>query len=388
MGNVKLFRSTDFGAPSLTGQVSSLINVFDACLVNGYGQQNISTMTHSGGVVTVTTASSHNLTSHSRQTIAGANESGYNGEFMITVTSPNTFTYQAAGITVSPATGTLTTKSASAGWTKPYTGTNLAAFRPGAGPRHYLRIDDTTTTQARAYCYEDMTAISSGTNQFPTTVQLSGGFYVRKSVSADAVARTWILIADDSTMYFYSDTGATISYSQISMFGFGKYTTYKIGEVYNTFISGCVGNGYTTEYFSYLATWTGTVLNSSDTGMYSCRSHTGVAQSVVCAKIGDYAKSGQTYSGYANGMPYPSPIDGGLWLKLIEVVEGGASANLSLVRGSMPGLYQPLHAVPFSPFDIFDGNGALAGKKFLVVPTVAAFNYDRGQMILDISMTW
>ena len=47
MSNVKFFRSSDYGAPQLYGNAGYLIGVLDACLVNGYGTQNILTMTHS-----------------------------------------------------------------------------------------------------------------------------------------------------------------------------------------------------------------------------------------------------------------------------------------------------------------------------------------------------
>ena len=153
MGNVKLYRSSDYGAPQLYGNAGYLIGVLDACLVNGYGTQNILTMTHSDGIVTAATAVAHNLQPHSRQTIAGANEAGYNGEFVITIIDAYSFYYTTSGISVSPATGTITTKSAGAGWTKPYNGTNLAVYRQGSGAQHYFRINDTTTYTSRLVGY-------------------------------------------------------------------------------------------------------------------------------------------------------------------------------------------------------------------------------------------
>ena len=73
---------------------------------------------------------------------------------------------------------------AGAGWTKPYTGTNVAAFRQGAGSNGmYLRIDDTSTEagnrNARIVGYETMSDVNTGAPQsFPTAAQRAGGEYV------------------------------------------------------------------------------------------------------------------------------------------------------------------------------------------------------------------
>ena len=70
-----IYRSSDAGAPSLTGAAGSLIALLDACLRTGYGTK------------------------------------------------------------------------AGAGWTKPFTGTNIAAFRQGAGGNgRYLRVWNARTS--------------------------------------------------------------------------------------------------------------------------------------------------------------------------------------------------------------------------------------------------
>lgn len=57
------------------------------------------------------------------------------------------------------------------GWTKAYTGTNLAVYRSNTGNRFYLRLDDTQSTYTRTRAYRTMTAVSTGTNQFPNNTQ-------------------------------------------------------------------------------------------------------------------------------------------------------------------------------------------------------------------------
>lgn len=57
------------------------------------------------------------------------------------------------------------------GWTKPFTGTNLAVYRSDSGNRMFLRVEDTVATYTRLRAYRNMTTVSAGTNQFPTSTQ-------------------------------------------------------------------------------------------------------------------------------------------------------------------------------------------------------------------------
>lgn len=67
-----------------------------------------------GSTVTGTTASAHQLASLVDVTIAGANETDYNGSFEITVNGTDTFTYQITTTPATPATGTITASFATA----------------------------------------------------------------------------------------------------------------------------------------------------------------------------------------------------------------------------------------------------------------------------------
>lgn len=75
---------------------------------------SVSSLTRSGSTATATTASNHNLASGMTVTIAGANETEYNGAFVVTVTGLDTFTYTVSGTPASPATGTITATTNSA----------------------------------------------------------------------------------------------------------------------------------------------------------------------------------------------------------------------------------------------------------------------------------
>lgn len=386
MANVKVYRSTDYGAPSFIGNIGGGIPTFDAVLINGYGTLNVTSLTHSGGIVTAVTQSGHNLTTNGTQLIAGANESGYNGEFRITVVDNTTFTYQASGISVNTATGTITTKTPGAGWSKAYSGTNLAAYRPGSGNRHYLRIDDTVAQNMRVVGYEDMTAISTGTNAFPSSSQQSGGFYWKKSSTTDAVARPWIIIADDKTMYMFVDESTTMTYSTVGMYGFGDFISYKGGDIYSSFLAADATTSYTGVFWGTLLTYYSAATSAANQGLYAPRSFSQIGSSVPMAKIGDYSKSQQAQMG-TDGMTYPHQCDGALWMKQVEFVELAAVGAQNNIRGKMRGVWTPLHTRPLAHGDMFNGSGDLAGKKFLTL-SVPCSTSAMAQCMIDISLTW
>lgn len=69
----------------------------------------LSSLTSSGAVATGTTATAHGLKVNAYVTIAGADQSDYNGTFRVTgVPSTTTFTYGVENSPVTPATGTIT----------------------------------------------------------------------------------------------------------------------------------------------------------------------------------------------------------------------------------------------------------------------------------------
>lgn len=69
---------------------------------------SVSSLTRNGTTVTGITTSDHGFASGLTITIAGANETDYNGSFVITVTDTDTFTYEITASPSTPATGTIT----------------------------------------------------------------------------------------------------------------------------------------------------------------------------------------------------------------------------------------------------------------------------------------
>lgn len=278
---------------------------------------------------------------------------------------------------------------AGAGWSKAFTGTNLAAYRQ-ASSGAFLRIDDAAATVARCVGYDTMSDVNTGTNDFPSSVQKPGGMYVYKSNSGDATERPWVLAASERTIYLYighADTvlaGASVAYRHL--YAFGDITSYKAGDAYNRFImaneTSAVGSGHSAAVSSGLAV---------TPGHYMQRSHTQLGSSITVGKHMDGFMM-TTSSSIAIGnqlsvpIPFPDPVTGGMLLSPISIHETAAGVR----RGVLPGLWAPLHIMPGACGDTFTGTGTLAGKTFMLL-NGCHFNAGSniaGRLALEISDTW
>lgn len=80
------------------------------CKVTPGQSKTVTQLLASGGVATATVAN-HGFRHGDTVRIAGANDSAYNGSFVISVVDANKFSYTITGSPASPATGTLTAQS-------------------------------------------------------------------------------------------------------------------------------------------------------------------------------------------------------------------------------------------------------------------------------------
>ncbi len=358
-----VFRSTDASAPVLTGQAGSLTTLLDAVLTAGYG--SVSPMNTSGG----------------------------------------------------------------AGWTIAFTATSKRSYRMNTtdGTGFYLNVDDTgtgnTAKEAFVVGFETMSAISVGTGQFPTSAQINlsgsapaGALVCRKSNTADATARAWTAIADDTVLYLFVETGDVASPTAAFAFAFGDIFSYKASDAYRCLIIGRNGanitsNWSTQEGFSALLSGAATFLSNTIGGHYMARSWTAVGGSIGVGKHIDQAKMGALIgsAGVAgtsgntaltqiansvslgrnslspNAFPYPNGPDGGLYLSPVWIHHNAA------IRGYLKGLWAPIHDRPLNHNDTYSGTGNMAGKNFLVqniLTLSGTIVNDTGQVHVETSNTW
>ncbi|MFZ6767759.1 hypothetical protein ACO0LM_11815 [Undibacterium sp. Di26W] len=388
---VKYFHDGMAGAPILNGVAGSLIDVLDAVLVNGWGVASVGTIVVVDNVATMTISVGHSFVPGAVALIAGATPSGLNGEYRIASTTTTTATFATTGISNQTATGTITAKVASAGWTKAFSGTNLAAYKSAdsTSTMAYLRVDDTGTTSARVVGYTDMTAISTGTNPFPTSAQQSGGLYWSKSEAASSTARKWVIFADGKTLYFnrFNSSSNTLA-CEMSMFG-DLASVSASGDAFGCMLTGCAneksnGSAATVDqnFYSSIAPATA----------YIAKAYNGIGDAIQAIRTFPTALANgvSNYSGQVTGpnaTPYPNPTDNGLYLVLFNISENDSKA----FRGFMRGMYAVAQSMPTTTFATHDSVSGVANFPGRVMKAITAKNTSTsvyGTVFFDITGPW
>ena len=374
--SVKFFHSGMVGAPTLAGVAGRLIALLDACLVDGFGALNLTGITVSGGIATAAFSGTFPALPDMVVLLGGATGSytALNGEQKVTAVGTGTFQF-ATGLPNGTATGTITAKMAPAGWAKPFSGTNLAVYRSNdvTSNRFFLRVNDTNALDARVVGYETMTAISTGTNLFPTSAQRSGGGYWPKVQQTGAETVSWMLFANGKRFWFANAVFEQTSFSggqfdAMRIGGFGDFKSLKATvDAYNGFLLSGPGSGSLDG--SIGMTYSG----AEDAKLSITRLHT----NVVGARIGTHWTPGCTMSGYASGNYTGSALGpvNGVSAKLIlakPVLYTGV--EVYGVRGEWPEIrHTPQWIPPAIPnllkYDIVPGVDELAGRKLMVIPT-------------------
>ena len=114
--SVKVFASTDPGALVLSGTAGALSTLLKTYLVDGRGSGAVATLAVAAGIATATYSAGHPFAEGSVGEFAGATPSGLNGQKRILSVATNSVTFDATGVADGAATGSITSKLASAGW--------------------------------------------------------------------------------------------------------------------------------------------------------------------------------------------------------------------------------------------------------------------------------
>lgn len=266
------------------------------------------------------------------------------------------------------------------GWTKPYSGTNLAAYKQPTGTNGmYLYVDDTVAQNARLSAYEAMTAINAGTGNFPTTTQVAGGGYLFKSATANSTARPWYFASDGKLFHLCVGTDGTTPASfasTVGFYSFGDFISYKSGDAFNTTVCMDTGASSNTSGFTSATSFTTTA-----SGLYVARPHTQIGTSLNASRFTDAAGAGGNGSYLGNGaVPYPSPIDGGINIARIFIGDPASGR-----RGRLQGAWAWQHlASAINSGDTFNGAGDLTGRTFIFFKNA---NWP-ASIVLETSDTW
>lgn len=380
--------SAQTGAPSLSGTAGALIAVLDALLVNGFGGATVDSVVINAGIATVTRAAGHPFEVGMVAELSGATVSGgsINGKQKVLSVTSTTYTFDATGIANQTATGTISHKMAAAGWLKPYNATNIAAYKPAdvTATGCMLRVDDTGTSVARAVGYETMSDVNTGTQPFPPASYLSAGLHWHKSSTADATVRPWIFVGDGKAFYLMIAYTAGSAASYAAQIAFGDYLSNKSGDAY-----GCMINGASSATSSTAGNNNSWELDYGDSTLaggplHSPRSYSAVGSPVQLRKT--FATLGTSNSGIrsgasGNGVPFPNPADGGIYIAPINVVENASQC----FRALLPGIYASPQAALTTSFNARDSVNGITNMAGKTLKAVTSFS---GTFFVDITGPW
>lgn len=334
-----VYRSTDASAPSLAGTAGSLVALLKACLVDGYGSK------------------------------------------------------------------------AGAGWTMPFTGTptaNQAVFKQGgAGAQSFLQVDDNAPNvsvvgrQARVWGFEAMSAYGIGSNpygvsvgSFPLYTDTSFYHCFRKSTTADATVRQWVIAADAKTFYLFIKTGDSTIYWIPQMFG--DFYSYITADPWKVTLMGYPDASWTsprvplTDPYTYGNTNAGYGwIPRGYAGMSTPKRTNLLGNGSMAHQYVNYG--GAPYQQYPAQMSVPN-ADGGVYVsryRIIEEIDRQYAQGGHTLRGHLRGLYAWWgHPSYYSDQDTFGGRGSMAGKTFQLFQILQSSSGGIVCHALETSDTW
>lgn len=364
--SVKWFYSGMADAPALSGQAGALINLLDACLINGFSTRTPDSVSISAGVATVVIGAGNPYEKHAVVSISGASNAVLNAEWRIDSAAASSFTFLCPGVADGVVTG-ASVKRAGGGWTKPFSGTNLAAYQSAdpASTQLYLRVDDSGTTAAQVRGYENMTDISAGTGLFPTTEQRTESSAVwQKSNAANSTSRDWVVVTDGLLFFYAPASNAQVNFlGQHTPFRFGDIRSRVPGDAYHCILSVVMSAGVNPGVEG--STRDNSSIPTSSGGVYIARAVT---------QTGGAIGTGYTCAATMVGVLGVSP-DSDLMLCPMSIGS----------RGVVPGMYIAADRVAELPiFSIVDMGGVPFAR---VIGAASAIGSDR-HIAFDITRPW
>ena len=410
--DIKFYVHTNTNAPQLTNNFGCMIDVLDACLVNGFGSQAVSTLTAVGTTVTATFGAAHNFMQYQVIKIAGATQTEYNGEHRIlTVPNANTITFElAAAPSVTTATGTINCSLPPLGWEKPFSGTGKAAYRSSntlLASRPYLRGVDaldaaytsTYAKYAKVGIVEDMNGIDAmlgvqapydsanpdknwvGTGSGTSGVNGWARWYYAasnpvpsgliNSQTPAAGSRQWLLVGNSDYFYILPTTtvpSATVNTQHASAYGFGIFKSLLNADNSCTFLQSHLtlsNNGASViAYFSLVS-------SSTNGPLLLLRDY---AQSANYKTANCLSLNSDTAGSGVNNVIGASTLTNTAPFAPVFIKED----TTNVLRGQIRNLFWLFQQKPYSNFQLIEKDGALYIAAFI------ASSSNLGQIVLKI----
>lgn len=373
---VRWFNSKMAGAPILCGQPGSMIDILDACLINGFGTATPDgeKITITGGIATVEFSGGNDFEKHAVIEISGATPTALNDAWRIESATATTFSFACPEIPDGNATGSITVKrSPPGGWEKAYSGANKAAYKAIApqASGSYFRFDDELAREVKVRGYETMQGIDVGTNPFPTESQVGGSGPMWPKSNATATSpRNWWLIADNLFIYFFPAMSANYP-SDYEPFLMGDFIPIGSTDTANAILHANTGN---------ILTYPGHngFFRATSNHRWTPRDAAGQYQS-----LSPNFSMKTTDMGNRNFGKYPQPANNGIVVEYpTMIVEPGSGGDF---RGILPGLFNPLHScIPINE-QVLENLGA---DDMTAVVISTETSWSKYSVIIDIKGPW
>ncbi|OFE44636.1 hypothetical protein [Acinetobacter towneri] len=214
--DTKYFLYTNANAPQLTNVWGQLCSLLDACLVDGFNQKSISSLSIIGNVITANYFSAHGYLDGQVLLLSGATEATLNKEHRITSVTSTTLTFE---VDVIPSTlsGSIISKLAPIGITKYLSDSSkrIYYFSEMTDPT-YLRVDEATLAAASVNYRGAIVRISkacTNINTLPNAVPVAttpkSTDPLKWIFSTTTTARThaWLLVGSKKGFYFFPAAG-------------------------------------------------------------------------------------------------------------------------------------------------------------------------------------
>lgn len=410
--DIKFYVHTNNNAPQLQNAYGSMINVLDACLIDGIQIGVVSSLTASGNTVTATFGAAHNLMQYQVIKITGATQSEFNGEHRIlTVPNSNEVTFELAAVpSVPTATGAISASLPPLGWEKPFSSSNpngggKAAYRSTnllIPSRPFLRVVDeldpvwtsTYAKYAKVGIVEDMSDINTligaqvpfdatnpdknwaGTGSGSSAYNGWAKWYYARYMLADGTAdqtdppsgnRSWIIVGSGD--YFYISNITSSNDNQSHIHGFGCFDTYAETTDFGNWILSASYAYKRANEFIYTTDFGG--LGSSQQTNYTMYDLNHGSSSKAISISSTVLNGITVRSGNSNDVGYN--VNAPIMFFPVYLLEG------TVIRGSLKNLFWLHRALPFS-------NRQLIQRKESVFIAVSAIVYNSfsGQVMIKV----
>lgn len=224
------------GAPQYANADGNINAILEACLVNGFNSKTATSASASGGVLTLNFAADPLFEPLQTVELAVSSAALVNGVHRVVANSNNQVTIAIAGLPDGPVGSSgagITIKQAGAGWSKPFSNSTVAVFRPPTGNRRYLRCEQTLNELARVRAYEEMTDLNTGSGAFPSPAQSSISNFL---IDLSSDGSNWLAIVSEKSIYFCLGSGVSSTYT-VGYFYFGDLADVVLpGDTYATIL--------------------------------------------------------------------------------------------------------------------------------------------------------